>query len=149
MLPTMLIFARNNNQNTIMKKLLLSLVALCAGTQMTFAQACGDGIATTKTWTNGSSDFKWETSGNWSPSGVPDCDDNVVFGNNFDCDISTAVRINNLTCPQTYTKRIAIKGTASLRANDISLSGGSILGATTNDTFSSLQSRQRGHHGKG
>lgn len=118
-----------------MKKLLLSLVALFAGTQMTFAQACGDGIATTKTWTNGASDFKWETSGNWSPSGMPDCDDNVVFGNNFDCDIFTAVRINNISCPQTYTKRISIKGTASLRANDISLNGGSILGATTNDTF--------------
>jgi hypothetical protein len=135
MLPTMHIFARNINQLPIMKKLLLSFVALCAGTQMTFAQACGDGIATSKTWTNGASDFKWETSGNWSPAGAPDCDDNVTFGNNSDCDIFTAVRVNNITCPQSYTKRISIKGTSSLRANDISLNGGSILGALTNDTF--------------
>ncbi|MEY3983471.1 MAG: hypothetical protein RL160_1028, partial [Bacteroidota bacterium] len=130
------IFAGNNHQNQFMKKLLFSCVGLLFGAQLTYAApSCGDGIATTKTWTNSTRDFKWETANNWSPSGVPDCDDNVVMGNAFDCDINSAVKINNLTCPQTFTKRISIKGTGSLRANDITLSGGSILGAVTNDTF--------------
>jgi hypothetical protein len=121
-----------------MKKTLVLCAGLLFGAQQSFAApppSCGDGIATTKTWNNSTRDFKWETANNWSPSGVPDCDDNVVMGNSFDCDVYSAVKINNLTCPQTYTKRISIKGTASLRANDITLSGGSILGAATNDTF--------------
>jgi hypothetical protein len=138
MLPTLDIFATDNHQNQFMKKLLFTCAGLLLGAQFSFAApppSCGDGIATTKTWNNSTRDFKWETANNWSPSGVPDCDDNVVMGNAFDCDINSAVKINNLTCPQTFTKRISIKGTGSLRANDITLSGGSILGAVTNDTF--------------
>ncbi len=132
------IFAGNNHQNQFMKKLLFSCAGLLFGAQLSFAApppSCGDGIATTKTWTNGTKDYKWETSGNWSPSGVPDCDDNVVMSTSWACDIASNVTINNLTTDSKYTNRISVLGTSYLRANNVTLNGGSIVFDATADTF--------------
>src|SRR5258706_7610494 len=52
-------------------------------TLLLFAVASPDARAAAKTWTNQTSSGTFQTTGNWSPTGVPGTGDDVQFTNNF------------------------------------------------------------------
>lgn len=51
-----------------------------------------DTFAATKTWTGGGSDRNWSTAGNWSPSGAPIDDDDIIIGSDAD----TSATVNDI-----------------------------------------------------
>jgi len=87
----------------------------------------------TKTWAS-ASNSTWNSSGNWSPSGVPGTGDDVVFGdgvNNGNCTVDIAVSVASLTINNTYTGLVDFGTTRTLTTTgDVTIDTGS-TGATT------------------
>lgn len=62
-----------------MKKLFLLLTGVVLASSGAFGQ-CGDGVRRIKTYTMAGGNRLWSNANNWSPAGVPDCEDSVVIG---------------------------------------------------------------------
>lgn len=115
-----------------MKKVILTLLASAA--VMTTANAqCGTSV--TRTWDGGGSDDNFFTAANWTGDVVPDCNDNIIFGDaafgrsgNKGCRITgTFTTSGNITLNTIYTGRITISGAGTvMRAHDFLMRGGMI-----------------------
>ena len=122
-----------------MKKLLSTLAcgAFCAATLMVHAQPCGDGINNLYVWDGGGANNSWNTAANWSPDGVPDCDDDVRFNGTSAkwCYIPTAIQVRDFSVLGSWTGRIIVQGTSSMSMRNLVMQGGMILGNDTNGLF--------------
>jgi hypothetical protein len=107
-----------------MKKQFLTLIAFAAGASAAYAQ-CGS--TTTRTWDGGGADNSFFTADNWSGNVVPDCNDNIAFGNSSgkDCEIpSSYTTTGNITVNADYTGRITVTGTGTtITANNLTVNG--------------------------
>ncbi|HVZ87142.1 MAG TPA: LamG-like jellyroll fold domain-containing protein [Polyangia bacterium] len=87
--------------------------------------AARDAGATAKTWAP-SSGTSWNTSANWSPSGVPGSSDDVTFSssNNSACSIDANVDVSSITVASGYTSNITPSGAQTIRVrNNLTVSG--------------------------
>ncbi len=97
-----------------MKKQFLTLIAFAAGITAANAQ-CGG--AQTRTWDGGGADENFFTPENWTNNTVPDCNDNVAFGNasNKNCEIPDSfITTGIINVNPDYKGRIVVSGTATV-----------------------------------
>lgn len=116
----------------LMKKIIFTLFTSAAWIASANAQ-CGTSV--TRTWDGGGSDDNFFTAANWTGDVVPDCNDNIVFGDaSFGRSGNKGCRINgsfttsgNITINNIYSGRIAISGTGTaIKAHDFLMRGGMI-----------------------
>jgi hypothetical protein len=97
-----------------MKKQFLTLIVFAAGITAANAQ-CGSVI--TRTWDGGGADENFFTPENWTNNTVPDCNDNVAFGNvsNKNCEIPDSfITTGIINVNPDYKGRIVVSGTATV-----------------------------------
>jgi len=125
-----------------MKKLFttLALSALGAAATLLHAQPCGDGINNLKTWDGGGVDNNWSTAANWSPDGVPDCDDDVLFNSTSakTCNIYSVTQVRDFSVLGSWTGRIYVRGTASLKMRNLVMQGGMLIAEDSNGLFQAV-----------
>ncbi len=123
----------------VMKKLLSTLACgvFCAATMMVHAQPCGDGINNLYVWDGGGANNSWNNAANWSPDGIPDCDDDVQFdGTSIKwCYIPSPIHVRDFNVLGPWSGRIFVQGTASMQMRNLVMQGGMIIGNDTNGLF--------------
>ncbi|MBU6324187.1 MAG: T9SS type A sorting domain-containing protein [Bacteroidetes bacterium] len=123
-----------------MKKLLSTLAycaIACVTTTALAAPPCGDGINNLKIWDGGGVDNNWNTAANWSPDGVPDCDDDVRFNGTSTktCDIYGTIQVRDFSVMGSWTGRIYVRGTSSLQMRNLVMQGGMLVASDSNGLF--------------
>ncbi|MBU6324216.1 MAG: hypothetical protein KJS92_01915, partial [Bacteroidetes bacterium] len=121
-----------------MKKVLLLLSALAAVTSGSYAQPCGDGVNTVKTFTPAGTSFAdrlWNTATNWSPAGVPDCDDDVRIWNGIAYVTANVtvrdIRVFRQTTPVAGVGVLRIEGNYTVTCRNMVLDEGNMESNTT------------------
>jgi hypothetical protein len=109
----------------------------CMTTTALAGPPCGDGINNLYTWDGGGTNNSWNNAANWSPDGVPDCDDDVLFNATSYkwCYITSAVQVRDFSLLGTWRGRIYVRGTSSLSLRNMVMQGGMIICSDTSGTF--------------
>jgi len=120
-----------------MKKLILFFAGIASMAGGAYAQ-CGDGINTVKTFTPSGTSFsdrQWNTAANWSPSGVPDCDDDVRIWNGIAYVTSNVtvrdIRVFRQKTPTAGTGKLRIEGNFSVSCRNLVLDEADVESSTT------------------
>lgn len=120
-----------------MKKILLLIAGVAAYASGLSAQ-CGDGINTVKVFTPGGSSYSqrlWSTASNWTPSGVPDCDDDVRIWNGIAYITSNVtvrdIRVFRQTTPTAGIGKMRIEGNYSVTCRNLVIDEADVESSTT------------------
>lgn len=129
MLWISLSFACKINISHNMKKILLLLSGIAGFAFGSYAQ-CGDGINTLKVFTPSGSTYAnrvWNNANHWTPTGVPDCDDNVRIQNGIVyVDMDVTVRDINVHAASGQVGKLRFDANQTVTCRNLVLTGGSV-----------------------